>query len=194
MPTGYQIDEQDAMYFLTFQVVNWVDVFTRRDYKEIIINSLKYCQQNKDLKIYAFVIMSNHIHLIIQSGTNKLSQTIKEFKSFTAREILTNIKTNNESRKHWMLSLFKEAVQRHQRNKNFQFWTHENHAEIIYSNSFFKQKMNYIHDNPVRAGIVTYPEDYFYSSAAIYSGKSNLLKIEYLEVGVEGHRTTRRIK
>jgi REP element-mobilizing transposase RayT len=68
MPTGYQIKEQDQLYFITLQVVDWVDVFTRQVYRDIVIENLKYCQEHKGLVIYAYVIMSNHIHLLVQSS------------------------------------------------------------------------------------------------------------------------------
>lgn len=194
MSTGYKIDEQDAIYFLTFQVVCWVDIFTRKEYKDIVINSLRFCQENKGLKIFAYVLMSNHVHVILQSSESQLSKTIKEFKSFTAKEILELVKTNMESRGQWMLKLFAETARKHKRNNHFQVWTHENHAEIIFSNAFFDQKVRYIHDNPVRADIVHYPEDYIYSSASAYAGKSNLLKIELLDIPMERKTLTRTLK
>ena len=76
MPTGYQIDNQDGLYFLTFQVIDWVDIFTRQSYRDIIIDSLTYCRQQKGLKVYAYVIMSNHIHAIMSTeGSNPVSYT-----------------------------------------------------------------------------------------------------------------------
>jgi REP element-mobilizing transposase RayT len=67
MPTGYQIKDQHALLYVTLQVVYWVDIFTRKTYRDIAIESLQYCQQEKGLEIYAFVIMSNHIHLVAKS-------------------------------------------------------------------------------------------------------------------------------
>ncbi|GHT49095.1 hypothetical protein AGMMS49982_01790 [Bacteroidia bacterium] len=63
MSTGYKISEQDELHYVTFQIVRWVDLFTRQIYRDIVIDSLRFCQQHKGLEIYAFVIMSNHIHL-----------------------------------------------------------------------------------------------------------------------------------
>ncbi len=177
MSTGYQIVEQDALHYVTFQIVKWVDIFTRRVYRDIVIDSLKYCQSNKGLEIYAFVIMSNHIHILLRSDIGKLSDTIREFKSFTAKQILLAIDTESESRRDWMLNLFEFAAKQHKRNEKYQIWTHENHAELIYSDTFIIQKISYIHDNPVRAGIVENPEDYLYSSATDFAGKQCLLNI-----------------
>ena len=81
-----------------------------------------------------------------------------------------------------MLQLFKSAACKHARNSKYQFWTHENHAELIYSNKFIAQKLKYIHYNPVRAGIVKNVEDYIYSSAVNYSGESGVLDIELLSI------------
>jgi REP element-mobilizing transposase RayT len=185
MSTGYKIVEQDNLHYLTFQVVKWVDIFTRTAYKDIVIDSLQYCQQNKGLAIYAFVIMSNHIHLLVSSNTGQLSNTIKELKSFTAKKILEAVNTETESRREWMLNLFEFSAKQHKRNEKYQIWTHENHAELIYSNQFIAQKVNYIHNNPVRAGIVEHPEDYLYSSARSFAGLHCLLDVTPLYLTIE---------
>ena len=177
MSTGYKIVDQEALHYVTFQIVNWVDLFTRKLYRDIVIDSLKFCQANKGLEIYAFVIMSNHIHILLRSSTGKLSDTIREFKSFTAKQILLAIEMEQESRRDWMLNLFEFAAKQHKRNEKYQVWTHENHAELIYSDNFIFQKLNYIHENPVRSGIVEKAEDYLYSSARDFAGKGCLLEI-----------------
>ena len=177
MSTGYKIEEQDSLHFVTFQIVKWIDIFTRKIYRDIVIDSLRFCQANKDLDIYAFVIMSNHLHLLMKSSKSDLSNTIKEFKSFTAKQILKAIDSETESRRAWMLNLFEFAAKQHQRNEKFQLWTHENHAELVYSNSFMESKITYIHDNPVRAGIVEKAEDYLYSSARNYAGLAGVLDV-----------------
>ena len=164
MTTGYQIKEQDKLYFITMQVVEWIDIFSRESYRKIIIENLQYCINNKGLEIYGWVIMSNHIHLLLKSNTDNLSGTIRDFKSYTSKVILAEVEYSSESRKEWMLKLFKDAAFKHKRNSEYQFWTHENHSEHIFSNKFMEQKLNYIHSNPVRAGIVENAENYKYSS------------------------------
>jgi len=185
MSTGYQIKEQDELHYVTFQIVKWIDIFTRKVYRDIVIDSLRFCQQNKGLEIYAFVVMSNHIHLLLRSPQGKLSDTIKEFKSFTAKQILQVVTTGTESRRDWMLNLFEFSAKQHVRNSKYQVWTHENHAEIIYSNKFIEQKLEYIHENPVRAGIVEKAEDYLYSSARNYADLSSVLEIIPIIMPVE---------
>ncbi len=91
MTTGYQIKDQDGAYYLTLQVVGWVDVFSRHAYKDIIVQNLKYCQEHKGLTIFAYVIMSNHIHMLVQSQTGALSNTVRDFKSYTSKVILNAI-------------------------------------------------------------------------------------------------------
>src|SRR5262249_17977293 len=90
-----------------------------------------------------------------------------------------------ESRRDWILKLFKIAAAKHKRNSEFQLWTHENHAEHIYSAKFTDQKINYIHENPVKAGIVSKPEDYLYSSARNYAGEPGLLPVTIIELTPE---------
>ncbi len=182
MSTGYQIKDQEALYFLTLQIVDWIDIFTRQVYRDIIIDSLVYCQKNKGMQIFCFVIMSNHVHLICNSLDGKLSNTIRDLKKFTSHKIIDAIENGNESRSVWLLDRFAFHGQKNSRNEHYQVWTQENHAIILYSNSFIFEKLNYIHKNPVRAGIVENPEEYIYSSARNYADMPGLLEIVKLEL------------
>jgi len=177
MSNGYKISEQDELHYVTFQVVRWIDIFTRKVYRDIVIDSFRFCQEKKGLEIYAFVVMSNHIHAIIRSSNGRLSDTIKEFKSFTAKKMLEQMTNENESRREWMLSEFEFAAKKHKRNEKYQIWTHENHPIILYGNALIQQRINYIHDNPVRSGIVANQEDYLYSSARAYAGLDCMLDV-----------------
>ncbi len=177
MTDKYKIDDQEGLYFLTFQIVRWIDIFTRQVYKDIILDSFRFCQKNKGLKVHSWVIMSNHIHAILSSDNENLSGTIRDFKTFTSKAIIEAIKQRNESRKVWMLTLFEFEATKHKRNKNYQVWTHDNHPVELLSNKFIDQKIEYIHDNPIKAGIVDKSEDYVYSSARDYTGEKGLLDI-----------------
>ena len=107
---GYKIFDQGGMYFISFAVVSWVDVFTRKEYKDIIIASLQYCQQEQGLVIYCWCIMSNHVHLIISAKENNVSDVLGNFKKFTSKKLIDAIQNNTtESRKEWTIKLFKEA-------------------------------------------------------------------------------------
>ncbi|MDP2237903.1 MAG: transposase [Bacteroidales bacterium] len=85
MTTGYRIEDQSALYYSTMQVVEWVDISTRQRYRDILLDSLRYCQENKGLQIFAYVIMSNHVHLILNSPMGDLSQIIGDLKKFTSK-------------------------------------------------------------------------------------------------------------
>jgi REP element-mobilizing transposase RayT len=180
MPTSYQIINQGNAHFLTLQIVSWVDIFTRKVYKEIIVDALNYCIKHKGLIVYAYVIMSNHVHIITQSDGDNLSGIIRDFKSFTSKEMLKYIKSGKESRDKWMLHIFKNAAIKHKRNALFQLWTHENHAIELYSPTFIETKLDYIHNNPVRAGIVNNAEDYLYSSTLNYADETGLVLVDTL--------------
>lgn len=136
MKEGYVIRDQTLPHFITATVVDWIDVFTRQTYRDIVIESLDYCIKNKGMILYGYVIMSNHIHLILQSQEGELSALVRDFKKFTAKSILEKIQTSPESRREWMLERFQLATKTHSRNKEYQFWQYGNHAEEIYSNEF----------------------------------------------------------
>lgn len=178
MKEGYIIRDQTLPHFITSTVVDWIDIFTRPVYRDIVIESLEYCIDHKGMILYGYVIMSNHIHLIIQSEHGKLSDLIRDFKKFTAKNILEKIQNSPESRREWMLERFRLATQSHSRNKEYQFWQYGNHAEEIYSNEFMWSKLDYIHLNPVKAGLVAKASDYIYSSASNYVCDSGMLKVK----------------
>jgi len=182
MKEGYIIREQEKAHFITATVVDWIDVFSRKNYRDCIIECFDYCIKNKGMILYGYVIMSNHIHMIIQSNDGKLSDLLRDFKKFTAKTILDKIQNEPESRREWMLERFKLATESHSRNKNYQFWQYGNHAEEIYTEHFLWSKLDYIHMNPVRAGIVSNIEDYIYSSASNYVNGKGIIEVELLEI------------
>ncbi len=177
MKEGYIIRDQAKAHFITMTVVDWIDVFSRKIYRDIVVDSLNYCIKNKGMILYGYVIMSNHLHMIIQSEDEKLSELIRDFKKFTAKTILDKIQAENESRKEWMLERFKKATETHQRNKNYQFWQLNNHPEEVYSERFLWSKLDYIHLNPIRAGIVEKASHYMYSSAQNYIDGNGLVNV-----------------
>jgi REP element-mobilizing transposase RayT len=177
MSQGFLTQE---LYFTTSTVVDWIDVFTRPQYKQIIIESLSYCQEEKGLDIYAWVLMTNHLHMVtsVRDDKQTISDILRDFKKFTSKKIIASIEENpEESRKVWMLDRFWFVGINDKKIKNFKFWQDGNNIEQIYSYDFFKQKVNYIHMNPVRQEIVERPEDYLYSSARDYAGMKGLLKV-----------------
>lgn len=132
--------------------------------------------------LHAFVIMSNHIHLIASAKEgHSLSDILREFKRHTSKTILAEIELNHqESRKNWMLWLFKSAGKRNSNNKTFQFWQQDKRPIQLSTNEMMDQRLDYIHMNPVVEGLVREPEDYVYSSASNYSSGFGLLEVEYI--------------
>ncbi|MCC2590600.1 REP-associated tyrosine transposase [Chryseobacterium sp. MFBS3-17] len=181
MKSGYVIRDQEKPHFITCTVVDWVDVFSRKMYRDIVIDCFNFCIKNKGMVLFGYVIMSNHIHLLVQSRDGKLSDLIRDFKKFTATQILKKLHTEPESRREWILERFAKATESHSRNKNFQVWQYGNHAEEIFTLKFMWSKLNYIHLNPVRAGLVEKANQYIYSSASNYSFGKGLVDIEIAE-------------
>lgn len=126
--------------------------------------------------VFGYVIMSNHLHIIIQSSNNDLSGLIRDFKKFTAKAMINQIKTEKESRRDWLLELFSKATETHTRNKVYQFWRYGNHPEEIFGKKYLWSKLDYIHLNPVRAGLVEKASHYLYSSATNYVLEQGVLK------------------
>lgn len=99
MKEGYVIRDQSLPHFLTVTIVDWVDVFSRKNYRDCVIDCFEYCIKNKGMILYSYVIMSNHIHMIVQSNEGKLSDLIRDFKKFTSKTILEKIQSEPESRR-----------------------------------------------------------------------------------------------
>ncbi|HAA20699.1 MAG TPA: transposase, partial [Cytophagales bacterium] len=116
--------DQQRIYFLTFTVVQWIDVFIQDEYREIFLESTRYCQQHKGLEVYAWCLMTSHAHLILgTTGENKLEHIIRDYKSYTSRKIRQAIEENErESRRDWMLRMMYFTGTRNAHNKDFQFW------------------------------------------------------------------------
>ena len=181
---GYQIRDQFAVHFITFSVVQWADVFTRSEYADIVVESLQFCQQEKGLNVHAWCIMPNHLHLTLSGKEpNRLSDILRDFKKFTSVKIVNAIEENKkESRRGWLLWLFRVAGKENSRNKEYQFWQQDNHPVECSTHSILQSRLNYLHENPVRAGLVWHEEDYRYSSGIdYYTTRKGLIKIDRLD-------------
>jgi REP element-mobilizing transposase RayT len=176
------------MHFVTFQVIDWVDVFTRQIYRDEIIDNFQFYRKQQGLQVHAYVIMSNHIHAILSATQGKidLSTLINRFKSYTSRSIEKLLQEEPESRREWMIERFQLAASQHQRNAKFQFWTHDNHPIELDTIEKLRQRMDYVHDNPVKAGIVEKPKDYLYSSARNYHGLWSVMPIDPIDEVLPG--------
>jgi putative transposase len=170
MSTKYKFREKTGAYFVSFAIINWIDVFTRDEYFSIIVESLDFCRKNKGMEIYGYCIMPSHIHLIFRSSDGDPSGLMRDFKGFTSKKMLKAIEENpQESRKEWVLWMMERAGKKNSNVTHQQFWQQDNHPIEIWSLKVFEQKLNYIHQNPVISGFVTDPVDWKYSSARNYS-------------------------
>ena len=184
MSHQYRVRNHEEIHFVTFTIVDWVDIFIRPSYKQLLIDSLIYCQKSKGLEIYAFCLMTNHLHLLVSAKHPvRLPDIIRDFKKHTNKQIIKLIKEENESRRDWMLYRFQYNARFDDRIQNYKVWQDGYHSIECDREDILFQKLDYIHDNPVRAEIVSYPEHYIYSSAVNYAGEQGLLEVTLLERG-----------
>lgn len=181
MSRKYKFLNQEGLYFVSFAVVNWIDVFTRPVYCDIVVDSLRWCKANIGMELFCWCIMPSHIHLIFRAADNKPEIILGRFKEFTAKQVVKAISENlQESRKEWLLWMFARAASKSSNVSKYQFWQHNNKPIELWSQPVIEQKANYIHNNPVVAGFVTEPQHWRYSSAIDYCDSKGLVDIEFL--------------
>ena len=162
---------KSKIYFLTFTVKNWYYIFDRHNRFQILSNSIQYCQKNKDLKLFVYVFMLNHIHLIASSSD--MIAFVRDFKKFTSKEIQKNIIATEPN----ILKLFRVQVGDAEPTARYEFWQKTNMPKLIESEKYFFQKANYIHENPMRKQYVVNPEHWHWSSA----NPNSEIKVEVIE-------------
>ena len=182
MSTKYRIRDNQQPHFLTLTIIQWADIFSRPVYKDIFMDSLKFCVEKKGLILYAYVVMTNHVHLIAAAQEGyKLANILRDLKRFTARQLYQVLLVEpTESRRFWLRWIFESEGQRSSCNENMRVWIHENHPVHLFDSAIAKQKLNYLHQNPVKAGICFSAEHYVYSSAANYAGEVGLMEVTFL--------------
>jgi putative transposase len=182
MSRKYKFHNKSGIYFVSFATVGWVDVFVREEYAITIVASLNFCISHKGLRVHCWCIMPSHIHLIISAENNNLSDVLRDFKTFTSKALLEQIRENpQESRKEWMLGLMKKSDEPEGGKIKRQFWQNHNQPIELWSNHVFEQKIHYIHTNPVVAGFVNAEQDWRWSSAIDYCGREGLVKVVVIE-------------
>ncbi len=180
MSRKYKFHDNDKLYSISFATVNWIDVFVREEYMQVVIESWKYCQEKKALEIYGWCIMPSHVHMIIGSKKDKLEDIVRDMKKHTSMELKEVIKNNvHESRKEWIIWMMERAGKKNGNNKDWQFWQQHNKPLEITGQQMFDEKLLYIHQNPVQAGFVTKEEDWKYSSAREFYGIKGLVELSY---------------
>jgi REP element-mobilizing transposase RayT len=181
MSRSYKFHDQEKPYFISFAIVYWLDVFIRPIYKDILVDSMNYCIKEKGLVVYAWVIMSSHVHMIIGTQNNKMQDIIRDLKKYTSKTIINTIMDNiQESRREWLIWMFERAGKKNINNTNYQFWQQHNKPIELYDNKIIEQKLDYLHNNPVEEGFVFEPHEYKYSSAIDYSGGKGYVDVELI--------------
>jgi len=169
----YKIYEPTHPHFITCTVLHWIPVFTRVQTTDIIFNTLKYLQKNDNLKLYAYVILENHLHLIASS--NDINKSLKRFKSYTAKEILKLLKEQNVKTILDQLSFYKKA---HKKDATYQLWQEGFSPKLIQNDKMMIERINYIHNNPVKRGYVDEGKHWRYSSARDYEEIKGLIEVD----------------
>ena len=167
----YKITQVDAPHFITLTVLHWIPVFTRPATVNILFDSLRFLM-SEGLKVHAYVILENHLHLLLQSP--QLDRDIARLKSFTARQLISYLNEHHVDIILQQLAFYKKA---HKGDRSYQFWQEGVHPELINGEKMMLQKIEYIHNNPVKRGYVDKPEQWRYSSARDYSGEVGLLSV-----------------
>lgn len=177
----YKIVDDNGIYFTTHTVVEWLPVFKEVKYFDIIIRSLQYCQEHKGLSVYGYVLMLNHFHLMAQTKEGvRFQDVMRDLKKFTSKEISRELEKDGNK---LFLDVFRKAAQKERGNRNYKVWQDEYHPKIIYSDEVCRQKLEYMHHNPVRKGFVEKPEHWRYSSARNYILEDDsILKIQQLHM------------
>ena len=182
MSEQYKFLNPEGVYFTTSTIVNWIDLFTRKDYVEILLNSIRHCQSRKGLIIHAWNLMPSHLHLIVSKrGSHKFHEIFRDLKKFTAIEIVKCMKEINESRREWILQQFADTGAPLTRISNYKVWQDGNHPVEFVTNKMITERLFYLHYNPVEAGFVWKPEDYCYSSAFDYAGGKGYLDVHLIQ-------------
>jgi len=179
MSRKYKFHNKSGLYFVSFATVNWIDVFTRQVYLSVLADSVSYCRAEKGMELYCYCFMPSHIHLIFRSSIEQPSELLRDFKRHTSKKVVEAIENNpQESRKEWLLWMFKRAGEKNATTSKHQFWQHHNKPIELWSEKVIKQKIDYIHNNPVEIGFVTNPIDWKYSSARNYQDDHTVLEID----------------
>jgi len=168
----YQFTDPAYPHFLTSTVVEWLPVFTRQEAVRILFDSWRYLQDNQGLQLYGFVVLENHLHAVAQA--KDLLSTWSSFKSYTARRIIDLLKVHLAEE---ILQRMRLTAKASRSDREYQFWQEGSHPQVIEGEVMLRQKLDYIHQNPVKRGYVDEPEHWRWSSARNYSGGKGLVEV-----------------
>ena len=168
----YRVLHSQYPHFMTATINNWLPIFTRPETMNIVLDSWRFLQRNNCFEIFGYVILENHLHLVARS--QDVSSDMQRFKSYTAKEILAYLQTQHASHLLRLLEFFKRP---HKMESTYQLWEEGNHPQIIASDTVLRQKLDYMHQNPVKRGYVDLAEHWRYSSARNYAGQEGLMEV-----------------
>ena len=168
----YRFTQQDFPHFLTCTVVEWLPVFTRQEPVDVLLDSWRYLSEHRGLKLYGYVVLENHLHAVAQA--ERLPSVWASFKSHTAKEIIALLDKHGAER---LLKRMRFAFKAHRSDRMHQFWQEGSHPQVMGNELILRQKLEYIHNNPVKRGYVDHPEEWRWSSARNYVGKAGILDV-----------------
>ena len=169
----YKVYEPSHPHFITCTVLHWIPLFTRPESVNILFESFRYLQQHDNFKLFAYVILENHLHLVASS--NDISQSIKKFKSYTAKSLLELLHVSKAKTILDQLAFYKKA---HKTETSYQIWQEGSAFKLIQSEAMMIERINYIHNNPLKRGYVDEASHWCYSSARNYEDKEGLIDVE----------------
>ncbi len=178
MSSRYKFHNQNNLYFITPTVIRWVDTFTRDNYRNIFVENVNYCIEHKGLNVHAWVLMTNHAHLIVSTRGPRMEHIMRDLKKFTSKAITKKIEENGHESRDWMMKIFLFQGRINSNNERVQFWQNGDHPIELWNSVMIRQKIKYIHQNPVRAGFVAQPEDWRHSSIHAYMKNECLIKTD----------------
>ena len=179
MSRSYKFHDKASAYFVSFATVYWLDVFTRQPYFDVLVKSVEYCRAEKGMELYAYCFMPSHVHFVFRSTKEDPSGLLRDFKKHTAKKTIEAIENNpQESRKEWLLWMFERAGKKKGNVSKYQFWQHHNKPIELWSAKAIKQKIDYIHNNPLESGFVIKPTDWKHSSARNFQDDHSGLEID----------------
>jgi putative transposase len=174
MRSRYRINEHECAHFVTSTVVEWLPVFTTAPCSDIIVRSLEYCREHKGLRVYAWVILDNHFHAVVSAPN--LTSALRDLRKFTARELLAQLKAEGRD---WLLNQLAYFCASHKTSSAHQIWQEGVHPQQIVNDEMMVQKLEYLHNNPVKRGFVASPEHWVYSSAHEWlPGANPMMRVE----------------
>ncbi len=171
--TRYRIREAAYPHFITSAIVQWLPIFRSEPRTEVILDSLRFLRDEGSIRLHAYVVMENHIHLIVSSPD--LSRNVRRFLSFTARQLVDHL-TDSEETAH--LRALELSSLDSRKSHRYRVWRPGFHPQALLSDSMMDQKISYIHENPVRKGLVQRAEDWPYSSLAFLRGATHLPQVD----------------